>query len=233
MSEVSKLIFHGREHWLSSAFGYRSTIETPGGKTASFHSGADYATNRKKLAQYAIENGTVLSCGRDRAYGNAKYVWVAYPRLGVKMLHYHLSRISVKPGQRVNEKTVLGYTGMTGFATGIHLHLGIKSLSGGGWLDPEKWSRESFRPQEEKAFYPGDYRVSKAGVLNVRKGAGTEFARVGFSEMTADAQKKIKILAGKRVDGYVRGVTFTALETNGDWGRTPSGWVNLTFCEKV
>ena len=51
--------------------------------------------------------------------------------------------------------------------------------------------------------------------------------------MTADAQKKIKILAGKRVDGYVRGVTFTALETNGDWGRTPSGWVNLTFCERV
>ena len=63
MSEVSKLIFHGREHWLSSAFGYRSTIETPGGKTASFHSGADYATNRKKLAQCAIENEFTSTSG--------------------------------------------------------------------------------------------------------------------------------------------------------------------------
>lgn len=236
MSEVSNLIFHKKEHWLSSPFGYRKPLDTAAGQTGSFHCGADYATDRKKLAQYAIGNGTVLSCGVDRAYGNAKYVWVSYPALGVKMLHYHLSRIRVKAGQTVDKNTVLGNTGKTGFATGIHLHLGIKSLSGGDWLDPEKWSSEKFLPKKAEApkkYLPGDYKVVDAAVLNVRRGAGLEFSKVTFDEMTSDARRKIKKLSGKKVDGYVRGVLFTALETKGDWGRTPSGWVNLSFCERV
>ena len=61
-------------------------------------------------------------------------------------------------------------------ATGIHLHLGLKKLSGGDWLDPEKWSGESFKPKDSSAaekYSPGNYRVSKADVLNVRKGAST------------------------------------------------------------
>ena len=236
MSEVSKLIFHGEKHWLSSPFGYREPFSTAGGKTSSFHSGADYSTNRKKLAQYAVESGTVLSCGRDWAYGGAKYVWVGYPRLGVKMLHYHLDRIKVKKGQAVNNSTVLGYTGMTGKATGIHLHLGLKKLSGGDWLDPEKWSEENFRTKasgKAEAYSPGNYRVSRADVLNVRKGASTGFERISFQGLSADAQKKVLRLAGYRANGYVRGLEFTVFETSGNWGRTPSGWVCLDYCERV
>ena len=50
--------------------------------------------------------------------------------------------------------------------------------------------------------------------------------------MSANAQAKIKKLAGKPVDGYVKGLAFTALEVKGEWGRTPSGWVCLKYCEK-
>lgn len=61
------------------------------------------------------------------------------------MLHYHLDSIKVKAGQTVNENTILGYTGKTGKATGIHLHLGLKLLSGGDYIDPEAWFNKYYK----------------------------------------------------------------------------------------
>ena len=240
MSELSNLIFHEKNHYLSSPYGPRKSMNTSKGKTSSFHDGVDYATYNVKLAQYPVTDGVVLSCGTDWAFGGAKYVWVKYDSLGVKMLHYHLDSISVKKGQAVNKNTVLGYTGKTGRATGIHLHLGLKKLSGGGYIDPEKWWRElpqslhdSSLKEEAKAKYkPGNYRVTKASVLNVRAGAGTKYKKLKFSQLTASAQSKIlKLTGGKKVDGYVEGLTFTVTETAVNWGKTPSGWVCLDYCE--
>lgn len=82
-------------------------------------------------------------------------------------------------------------------------------------------------------YSTGDYKVSKADVLNVRKGAGTLYTKVKFNKMTKSAQEKILKLAGKKVDGYVKGLTFTVSQVKGDWGKTPSGWVNLKYCEKI
>ncbi len=236
MSELSKRIFRGREHFLSSPFGERSVIKTANGKTSSFHSGADYATFGKKLPQYAVAKGTVLSCGTDHAFGSAKYVWVAYPALKVKMLHYHLDSISVKPGQVVKKSTLLGRTGQTGLATGIHLHLGIKNLSGGDWLDPEQWSQKYFSKTNESvsvSYKPGNYKVTKALLLNVRQGPGTNFQKLLFDELTEDAKKKVLLLSGSKADGYVKNLTFTVFEVKKNWGRTPSGWVCLDYCEVI
>lgn len=127
MSNVSKLIFAGADHYLSSPYGKRAVINTSGGKTSSFHNGADYATNGKKIPQYAIEDGYVFASAKSNS-DQANYVWVVYPRIKVAMLHYHLDSRSVKTGQKVTKGTRLGYTGMTGRATGIHLHLGHKNL---------------------------------------------------------------------------------------------------------
>ena len=236
MSELSNLIFHEKKHYLSSPYGPRKSMNTSKGKTSSFHDGVDYATYSVKLPQYPVTDGVVLSCGTDWAYGGAKYVWVKYDSLGVKMLHYHLDRICVKKGQAVNKNTVLGYTGKTGRATGIHLHLGLKKLSGGGYIDPEAWFAKSFKTLTEskpKAKYaPGNYRVTKADVLNVRAGAGTKYKKLTFKQLTASARSKIlKLTGGKKVNGYVEGMTFTVLETAENWGRTPSGWVCLDYCE--
>ena len=231
---LSELIFHNKEAYITSPFGYRKSFGTSAGATSSFHNGVDYGTNCKKIPQYAIEDGYIYSCGCDYAYGGAKFVWVVYPRLGVKMLHYHLDAIKVKAGQAVTSKTKLGTTGMSGRATGIHLHLGLKKLSGGDYIDPEKWFKNEYTaPAAKKKYTTGNYKVTKATVLNVRKGAGTKYAKKTFSQLTKDAQKKIKKLAGKNVNGYVRGVTFTVLETADNWGRTPSGWVCLDYCEAI
>lgn len=138
MSNITNLIFKSAAHYVTSGFGNRKIMNTKGGYTSSFHNGTDYGTNSVKLPQYAIENGTVLSCGTDKLGG--KFVWVKYPRINVKMLHYHLSSVNCKTGQVVSKGTLLGYTGMSGKATGIHLHLSIVDLTTGKYLDPETFS---------------------------------------------------------------------------------------------
>lgn len=240
MSELTNDIFHNKKHKLTSVFGKRTVIGTAKGNTSSFHSGADYGTYGEKLSQYAVGEGTVISSGVDADYGNAKYVWVKYPALKVKMLHYHLDSIAVKAGQTVNSKTVLGKTGKTGMATGIHLHLAIKRLSGGDYIDPEKWSKEEYvklkKALSKSEYKPGNYRVT-ADVLLVRKGAGLCYASKKFAELTKDARTKIEKLSGRSVNGYVKGLVFTASEIKTadgyTWGKTPSGWVALDYSEAV
>lgn len=85
----------------------------------------------------------------------------------------------------------------------------------------------------KKGYTTGNYRVT-ADLLNVRKGAGTAYAKIKFKNMSANAQAKIKALnSGKAADGYVKGLAFTAVKVKGEWGKTPSGWVNLKYCEKI
>lgn len=239
MSELSKKIFHEAPHRVSSPFGKRTPMKTAAGVTSSFHSGCDYSTYGIKAAQYAIADGEIISCGIDSDYGNAKFVWVKYPALGVKMLHYHLDNICVKSGQKVSEKTVLGHTGRTGRATGIHLHLGVKRLSGGGYIDPEAWSKNEYKQPStaaKPAYKPGNYEVT-AEVLNVRIQPTVKADIVPFAKLSADAKAKILKLTGKKVSGYVKGLKFSAGEVKAaggyHWGKTPSGWVALEFCKKI
>ena len=86
-----------------------------------------------------------------------------------------------------------------------------------------------------KAGYTvGDYKVTGADVLNVRSGAGTAYAAKKFAKLSESAQKKIlKLTGGVQKNGYVKGMTFTATEVKKNWGKTPSGWVCLDYCEKI
>ncbi len=228
MSVVSNLIFNNQKHYITSPYGKRNIISTSAGSTSSFHSGTDYGTNSRKLPQYAIENGTVISCGT--ASDGAKYVWVSYPRIGKKFLHYHLDSIAVKNGQTVKKGTKLGTTGMTGKATGIHLHLGVKDLKTDLYEDPEIFSKSYKAPQSRKT---GNYKVNTA-VLNVRTGASTSYRVKTFGEFTENARKQITALCGYKCNGYVKGVVCTVSQiANGSWGKTPSGWICLDYCTEV
>ena len=85
-------------------------------------------------------------------------------------------------------------------------------------------------------YTAGDYKVAvvnRKGVLYIRKGAGTAYAAKKFAELTPDAQKKILKAAGKKVNGYVKGMEFTVLQVKGMWGKTPSGWICLKYCKKI
>ncbi|WP_216641000.1 M23 family metallopeptidase [Thermus scotoductus] len=56
---------------------------------------------------------------------------------GYQSLYGHLSRLAVRPGQRVEKGQVLGYVGSTGRSTGPHLHYGVYRY--GSPLDPRPY----------------------------------------------------------------------------------------------
>lgn len=126
MSKISNLIFNGKKHYITSKFGKRAAISTSAGTTGTMHNGTDYGTDGLKIPQYAIEDGYIFAAAK--ATDGAYYVWVIYPRVKLAFLHYHLDSYAVKNGQKVKKGTILGYTGKTGRATGIHLHLGVRDL---------------------------------------------------------------------------------------------------------
>src|SRR5574344_361733 len=140
--KLATRIFRRSDWYVTSPFGPRTPIKTSAGTTGSFHNGCDYGTHVTKWAQYALEDGIVESAGKDSS--GAIFTWVKYPRLGFRLLHYHLDSVSVKTGQKVNKDTILGYTGTTGNSTGIHLHLGMRNIGSSVYLDPEKYDYKEY-----------------------------------------------------------------------------------------
>ena len=86
--------------------------------------------------------------------------------------------------------------------------------------------------QDADEEYPkGAYKVN-CELLYVRKGPGTKYEKKKFSELTPLAQKKILALTnGQQKNGYIKNLSFTVYEVRSGWGRTPSGWVSLRYCE--
>ncbi|SFR52428.1 Murein DD-endopeptidase MepM and murein hydrolase activator NlpD, contain LysM domain [Thiomicrospira sp. ALE5] len=83
------------------------------------HKGVDYAAPTGTPI-YAAGDGTVKSRGWGRGYGN----YIILQHAGrYETVYGHMSRFGkFRQGQRVNQGDVIGYVGMTGLATGPHLH---------------------------------------------------------------------------------------------------------------
>lgn len=84
----------------------------------AFHSGVDISAPMGTRVQSGGD-GIVLEAGWDTGYGNAIVVDHGY---GMSTKYGHLSKIFVVVGQEVKRGEVIGAVGMTGKATGPHLH---------------------------------------------------------------------------------------------------------------
>lgn len=125
MSKITNLIFKGKPHYITQKFSDK-------------HNGTDYGTYHKKIPQYAIENGTITYVGVDN--NGSKYIKILYPRINKTFLQGHFDTIYVKENDEVNSNTVLGLTGMSGNATGIHLHLSIIDNESRSYINPEEYA---------------------------------------------------------------------------------------------
>ena len=100
---------------LTSGFGYRRDPFT--GRRA-FHGGIDIVAPRGKQI-LATGDGLVTKAGRSVGLGNVVYISHS---LGIVTRYGHMSKIDVKPGQRVRRGDVIGYVGSSGRSTGNHVH---------------------------------------------------------------------------------------------------------------
>jgi murein DD-endopeptidase MepM/ murein hydrolase activator NlpD len=105
--------------WVTSGFGFRTNPFT--GLT-QMHEGLDIA-NRIGNPVIAPADGIVSDTGKDSAYGN--FIAISHG-FGINSRFLHLSKILVRPGQRVKRGDKIAEVGTTGKSTGPHLHYEVR-----------------------------------------------------------------------------------------------------------
>ena len=104
---------------LSSGYVWRTNPVTG---RRELHGGLDISGTGYGSKIYATNNGRVKEAGYHYSYGN--HVIIDHNN-GYLTLYAHMSRINAKVGQVVARGDVIGYVGMTGTATGPHVHYEI------------------------------------------------------------------------------------------------------------
>ena len=107
---------------LSGLFGSQRIYRgTPG----SFHSGADIATGASGTPFVAPADGVVILAATSPFTLEGNLLMIDHG-MGLNSAFLHCSQLLVREGERVRQGQVIGRIGMTGRATGPHLHWSIK-----------------------------------------------------------------------------------------------------------
>jgi murein DD-endopeptidase MepM/ murein hydrolase activator NlpD len=117
---------------MTSGFGWR--IHPVTGQQR-FHSGVDLAAPLGTPVVAAFSGKVEVADWMD-GYG---LTIILTPKNGKQeVLYGHLSALFVKPGEWVEQGTLIGQVGSTGLSTGPHLHFELRELSDIGWepIDP-------------------------------------------------------------------------------------------------
>lgn len=113
---------------LASRFGLRRFFN---GEARAPHAGLDVAVD-SGMPVKSSSAGQVLAIGDY--FFNGKTVFVDHGN-GLITMYCHMSRIDVQAGEAINKGQGLGLSGMTGRATGPHLHWSV--ILNGAMVDPE------------------------------------------------------------------------------------------------
>ena len=113
---------------LASRFGLRRFFN---GEPRAPHSGLDFAVARGTSLK-AAAGGQILAVGDY--FFNGKTVFIDHGN-GLLTLYCHLDRIDVRVGDSVAKGQPIGLSGMTGRASGPHVHWGV--ILNGVMVDPE------------------------------------------------------------------------------------------------
>ena len=114
------------------------------------HKGIDYQAHNSEVR--ATTAGTVIHAGTHKfgtGWGSAFGIHIVIDNVrfidaspGLWSGYCHLSKVLVKPGQKVKKGDVIGISGNTGRSTGEHLHYEVQKRarwSRTGHVNPQKW----------------------------------------------------------------------------------------------
>jgi murein DD-endopeptidase MepM/ murein hydrolase activator NlpD len=95
------------------------------GEPGSYHSGIDIATGKSGTPFVAPADGVVILAA-DRPFTLEGNLLMLDHGMGLNSAFLHCSQLLVREGEEVKQGQVIGRIGMTGRATGPHLHWGLK-----------------------------------------------------------------------------------------------------------
>jgi murein DD-endopeptidase MepM/ murein hydrolase activator NlpD len=113
---------------ISSLYGLQRVLN---GKPKNPHRGLDFRSPMGNPVK-SVADGVVILVGDHYYAGNSVYVDHGN---GVVSMYFHLSKPLVAEGDTVKRGQAIGLTGMSGRATGPHLHLSVSVL--GQLVDPQ------------------------------------------------------------------------------------------------
>ena len=127
----------------------------------------------------SVGDGVVEFAGVQSGYGNVVEIKHTHDR---STLYAHLSRIDVRPGQRIDQGKVIGAVGATGWATGPHLHFEFKV--GGAQVDPTEIAKSSetiaVSPAAKARF--AEMAMAVKAQLNAAESTAARVASSGYAE---------------------------------------------------
>lgn len=201
------------------------------------HLGMDIVGKGGKIDEIiAHEDGIVIMCQKGRknnvnSIGNESYGnFIKIKHDNYFTLYAHLDEVYVNLNDKVKKGQVIGKMGNTGKSYGAHLHFEVFNkynirLNPINFIDGEY-------PDENK-FDVGRYEVKVDTWLNVREKPTIESKAKTYNELTVNARNQNGSLGNCECNGLLNGVICDVFEVSGDWGKIPSGWINLNYCNRI
>lgn len=125
---------------MASGYGYRIH---PIYKTKKLHAGMDFSA-KTGTPIYATGDGKIIKVKRSRR-GHGNHVIIDHG-FGYKTLYAHMSKYTVKRGEKVNRGDIIGYVGNTGMSTAPHLHYEVHK--NGKKINPVNFYYNDLTPEQ-------------------------------------------------------------------------------------
>jgi murein DD-endopeptidase MepM/ murein hydrolase activator NlpD len=139
---------------IASGFGFRIH---PIYKVMRMHEGIDI-TARIGTPIYATGNGYIVNnAGKISGLGISCMIDHGY---GYKTVYGHMSRLKVRPGQKVKRGEIIGYVGSTGLSIGPHLHYEV--LKNNKVVNPVNYFFNDLTPEEYQKVIEESSKVNQA-----------------------------------------------------------------------
>jgi murein DD-endopeptidase MepM/ murein hydrolase activator NlpD len=117
---IEKMIYPVSGRRVTSGYGWREDPVNPVSGQMTFHRAVDLSGKMGDPVKASMK-GTVLHVDNNRNLGN----FIILKHGEFQTLYAHLSAVSVKPGEIVNQGQQIGKVGDTGYTTGPHLHFEV------------------------------------------------------------------------------------------------------------